>query len=232
MTGTFSALAAALFVFFVTHSLPSMRGVRGSLVELMGERAFLFVYSAISLAVTGWLIAAALQAPAFELWPMTTLGMWVTVVAMFFAGLFLVWGLVTPNPFSIKIAPSNFSIDDVGLLAITRHPIMWGLALWAFGHLVSNGDAGPAILFTLLGSFALLGTLIFDARRKRDFGAERWAAMTAHTSAIPFAAVLSGRARIPWRRLLGWPTWLAVALYLALLMVHQSVIGVSPLPPM
>ncbi len=232
MTGTFSALGLALFVFFVTHSLPSMRGLRGSLVDLMGERGFLVVYSLISLAATTWVIAAALSAPTVELWPMTVAGMWVTVVAMFFAGLFLVWGLVTPNPFSIKIAPSRFSIDDVGLLAITRHPLMWGIALWAFGHLASNGEAGPALLFALLGGFALLGTVIFDARRRREFGPARWATITARTSALPFAAIVAGHARLPWRRLLAWPTWLAVGLYMVLLMVHQSVIGVSPLPPM
>jgi uncharacterized membrane protein len=231
VTGTFAELWVALIVFFVSHSLPSLRGVRGSFVAILGERGFLLAYSLVSITVTGWLIVAALQAPIVELWPMTVIGMWVTVLCMIFAALFFVWGWVTPNPLSIKIRVKYFNTDDPGLLVITRHPFPWAFAFWGFGHLVSNGDAGPAILFGLLGLFSLVGTVILDARRRREFGPAEWARLAAKTSSIPFGAVVCGRAAMPWRALLGHATWVALAAYVLVLLAHQSVIGVSPLPP-
>ena len=69
VSGTFAELWAGLAIFFVSHSLPSVRGARSSLVSILGDRGFFLVYSVISLAVTTWLIIAALRAPAVELWP-------------------------------------------------------------------------------------------------------------------------------------------------------------------
>jgi uncharacterized membrane protein len=232
VTGTFAELWVALIVFFVSHSLPSLRGVRASFVAILGERGFLLVYSLISITVTAWLIVSALQAPIVELWPMTIAGMWVTVVCMVFAALLFVWGWVTPNPLSIKIRSKHYNAADPGLLVVTRHPFPWAFALWGFGHLVSNGDAGPAILFALLGLFSLAGTLILDARRRREFGPAEWARLAAKTSSIPFGAVVRARAAMPWGALWGRATWVALAAYVAVLLAHPSVIGVSPLPPL
>lgn len=231
MTGTFTELIIAVAVFFASHSLPSMRGVRGHFTALLGERGFLAVYSAISAAATVWTIAAALRAPPVELWPMTVAGMWVAAVCLAPAALLLVWGLTTPNPLSVKIRPERFDPARPGALAITRHPLMWAFGLWGLGHLVPNGDAGTAVLFALLGGFGLMGCAILDARRSREYGLERWRELAAHTSAVPFAAIVAGRARMPWSLILSWRTILALALYIVAIVLHPMVIGVSPLPP-
>jgi len=52
-----------------------------------------------------------------------------------------------------------------------KHPMLAGVKLWAFGHLLANGDLGGIILF---GSF--LAWAVFDRislKRRADPGARR-----------------------------------------------------------
>jgi uncharacterized membrane protein len=98
---------------------------------------------------------------------------------------------------------------------------------------VPNGDLAHVLLFGGFTAFALVGMWAIDMRFKRTLGADEWRRLTARTSIVPFAAVLSGR----WRpsgvnidaelvmRLLG-----AAALYAMLLSLHEPTIGVAPFP--
>jgi uncharacterized membrane protein len=42
------------------------------------------------------------------------------------------------------------------LSAKMRHPMLWGVILWAFAHLIVNGDLASLILFGGLGAWAVL----------------------------------------------------------------------------
>jgi uncharacterized membrane protein len=57
-----------------------------------------------------------------------------------------------------------------------------------------------------------------------------WDSFAARTSNVPFAAVLSGRARLNWSELLDWRMAVAVLLFAVVLFGHARVIGVSPFP--
>jgi uncharacterized membrane protein len=76
-----------------------------------------------------------------------------------------------------------------GMLRITRHPFLWGVAIWASGHLSVNGDRASIVLFGSMLLLALFGTASIDAKRKRALGAT-WDAFAAQTSNVPFAAIL------------------------------------------
>jgi uncharacterized membrane protein len=81
----------------------------------------------------------------------------------------------------------------------------------------------------LLGVF---GALIVDARRRRDFGTEEWRRLSAHTSFVPLAALLTGK-WLPSPYSLNFFRLIAAAgLYAGFLALHKAVIGVSPLPPL
>jgi uncharacterized membrane protein len=85
------------------------------------------------------------------------------------------------------------------------------------------------ILFGTFFVLALLGPLSIDAKRKRKMGAD-WDGFAARTSNVPFAAVLSGRAKLHWSELLDWRMAVAAVRFVVVLFGHARVIGASPFP--
>ena len=201
----------ALGIFLIAHVVPSRPAVRRRLVGVAGERAYLAAYSVVSLALLGWLIHAAITAPYLGLWYPEPWHYVLALVAMPAALVLLCAGLMQPNPLSVAIVRGPFEAGRPGIVAVTRHPVLWGFALWGGAHIPPNGDAVSIILFGGLTLFALAGIPILDRRRRRTFGYDRWAEMAAATSALPFVALIAGRARMPRDR----RTWLGVVLGLA-----------------
>ena len=116
-----------------------------------------------------------------------------------------------------------------GMLTVTRHPMMWAFALWALSHLAANGDAASIVLFGAIALLALVGTLAIDAKKRARWGAA-WRGFSARTSNLPLAAAAAGRTRLDLAGI-GWVTpAIAAAAYVALILLHRLVIGVSPLP--
>lgn len=220
----------AVAAFFASHALPARPGLRRRLTGAVGERAYLVGYSLLSLAVLGWLIAAAGRAPPVILWTHAPWQAWAPTLAMPLACLLIAFGAGVANPFSIAGGgPAAFDPDRPGIAGLTRHPLLWAMILWAGSHLVPNGDLAHVLLFGSFAGFAALGVVMLDRRRRRAWGAAEWARLARRTGAVPGAALVAGR----WRPR-AWPDArrlvLAVALWLALMLLHEAVIGVSPLP--
>ncbi len=223
--------AAALAVFLASHSVPARPAVRRVLRERLGGRAYMALYSIVSLAVFVWLIAAAENAPRIALWSFEPWQLWVPNIVMPFACLLIAFGFAAPDPFSIA-GRNGAAFDPArpGIAGITRHPILWAVALWAGAHMVPNGDLAHVILFGLFALFGLAGMAMFDVRKRREWGPALWAKRTAHTSLLPFAAVLAGRFSGAGLRARPILFIAALALYLSLILLHPHIIGVSPLP--
>jgi uncharacterized membrane protein len=219
-------LAAA--ALFATHYGISSTPLRGWLIARLGERVYLALYSLLSLGALVWLSLAYRRAPYIELWPMTAWSGWVPLIVMPFALLLLVGGVSTMNPTAIGSPDTLDQAEPArGILRVTRHPFMWGVALWALAHIVPNGDAAAVVLFGTFAGLALLGTLLIDQKFARRRGAQ-WQRFTAVTSNLPFAAILGGRqhlvlAEIGWTRV-----GMAIGLYLVLLALHPWLFGLSP----
>jgi uncharacterized membrane protein len=223
--------AIAIAVFLGSHSIPARPAMRRALRARLGGRGYLAAYSILSTAVFVWLIWAAVNAPRLELWSFELWQMWVPVTAMPVACLLIAYGFASPDPFSItEINAPSFDPARPGIAGITRHPLLWAFTLWAGAHIVPNGDLAHVILFGMFALFGLLGMAIFDARRRREWGPELWVERAAHTSLMPFAAVLSGRFHGEGLRARPSVLLAALALYLSLALLHPLVIGVSPLP--
>ena len=222
MTGSLGHLVASLVAFLLTHSIPALQPVRARLVLAFSERGYLFIYSLISLAVTTWVVLAFINAPYVELWAITRATMWITVVLMVPACICLSFGLTTPNPFSIPIAPDKFTPETPGVLAITRHPILLGLSLWAIAHITPNGSIAAILVFSSAALFSIAGMFVLDKRRKRTWGEEAWRHFAANTSLLSRPSST-----------LSWTDWrwgLALIIYGGLIALHPLVIGVSPVP--
>jgi uncharacterized membrane protein len=190
-------LSAASAYFLLIHFGISGTRLRDTLVARLGEGPYRGAFSFASLIGLVWMIYAYGHASTVHLWD-PSLGLRpIAFVLVFVAFLFGVIGLATPSPTQVGMESKLAEGTDIarGMVRITRHPFLWGVALWALAHLIVNGDLASLILFGSLLLLALGGTVAIDAKRRHRFGTG-WAQFARTTSSVPFAAILSGRNRI------------------------------------
>jgi uncharacterized membrane protein len=212
----------SLLVFIASHVLPARTGLRAWAVGRIGHGPYMAAYSVVSLAIVVWIVVAAGRAPYVELWPQASWQAWAPLLVMPFALVLLTAGLVQPNPLSIGLMRADRPDTTVGIMRVTRHPVLWGFGLWAFAHVVTNGDLVSVILFGGLGLFAFAGMAALDRRRRREMGDDPWADRVRETTAVPFGAIVTGRTLAA--------AALGIAVYLALLLGgHVLLFGTDPL---
>jgi uncharacterized membrane protein len=226
-----TALIAAAVFFVLLHLLVSGTALRGAIVTMIGEAAFMGLFSLASVAGLVWLGWAYGQArgtgPVF--WDLGAGAKHAAVALALLALLLIVPGLTTPNPTSVKQEGALEKPNAVqGMLRITRHPFLWGVAIWALAHLLANGDLPSVILFGSMLALAVFGTASIDAKRKRALGA-RWDAFAGQTSGVPFAAILAGKQKLSVGEIGWWRLLLGVVVWAALLFGHPFLFGVNPL---
>jgi uncharacterized membrane protein len=107
------------------------------------------------------------------------------------------------------------------MVRITRHPFLWGVALWAVVHLIVNGDLASLILFGSLLVLAVGGTVSIDAKRRRNFG-DQWTRFANATSNVPFVAIAGGRNRLgaALAEIGVWRSMAAILAYAAAFYLH------------
>jgi uncharacterized membrane protein len=115
-------------------------------------------------------------------------------------------------------------------LRITRHPFLWGFAIWAVAHLLVTGDLASLIFFGALLLLAIVGPGSIDAKRKRAFGAQ-WMRFAESTSSVPFLAISQGRNTLELAEIGWWRVAIALVLYAVFLGAHSWLFGVSPFSP-
>jgi uncharacterized membrane protein len=208
--------------------------VRDAITGTIGEGPYMGLFSLASVGAIVWLVMAYNAAQKsgadpslYDLGPgIRHLGIPVIAIA-FFLGL---QGLLSPNPTSIRQEAAATKEGTVtGVLRITRHPFLWGVAIWSAFHLAANGDQASVVLFGTLFVLSILGTFSIDAKRKRKMG-EAWNGFAAKTSNIPFAAIIGGRTSLRLGEDFGWRFWVTALVFLAVLFSHARIFGVSPFP--
>jgi uncharacterized membrane protein len=199
-------------------------------VAWLGRGAYLALYSLLSIALLVWVIAAARRAPHIPLWEPAAWQALVPLLVMPFAVWLLIAGLAEPNPFSISLRASDPDIRPGAAAAVTRHPVLWALLLWAASHIPANGDLVSLILFGGMALLAAAGLAGLDRRARRRLGEGRWHRCAAETSLVPFVALFAGGARIALSPGLLASVAGAIAFYLwFLLQGHRLAIGVDPM---
>jgi uncharacterized membrane protein len=227
-------LVSAAAVFLAIHFLVSGTRLRDGITGVIGEGPYLGLFSLASLASIVWLVIAYNAAQASSDDPLLySLGVGVRHMGMpvvLLAFLFAVPGLLSPNPTSVRQEGAATKADTVrGILRVTRHPFLWGVAIWSAFHLSANGDLASVILFGTFFVLAVLGTFSIDAKRKRKMGAD-WEGFAARTSNIPFAAIFGGRNSFKAMEYFDWRFFVAIAVFAAVLLSHARLFGVSPFP--
>lgn len=187
-------LVAASAYFLLIHFGVSGTRLRDALVARLGAGPYRGAFALASVLGIVWMIYAYRHAPAMALWGLLLGLRPAAYVLVFIAFLFVVIGIATPSPTRIGMESTLAEGPSVvrGVMRITRHPFLWGVALWALVHLIVNGDLASLFLFGSLLLLALGGTVSIDAKRRRLFG-QQWTEFAGVTSSIPFAAIATGK---------------------------------------
>lgn len=215
-------LVLATIAFLATHYLSSTPW-RAGLARALGN-AYVPMYSAVAFATLGWMIWAFRQAPFNNLWYAIELRH-VPLTLMPFAFVFVACGLLTANPTMVGQGRLLKTAQPArGILRVTRHPLMWGIALWAGSHIAARGDMAGIIFFGGFLTLALSGTVLIDRRKAAALGHD-WRGFAAITSNLPFAAIVSGRNEFRLGEIGWWKIAIGLALYFVLLWLHPLLFG-------
>jgi uncharacterized membrane protein len=228
-----TSLILAAVAFLLLHLFISGTTVRDRLVARLGEGRYLGLFSLASGAVLAWMFVAHRlargEAANLVWWSVTPVTRNLQIGLMLLAFLLIVTGVLTRNPGAVGQAGAVDDPDPVrGVLRITRHPFLWGMAIWSAGHILVKGDLASLVLFGSLLVLSLGGAASIDAKRRRTHG-ERWAAFEARSSFVPFGAILSGQQTLRPSEF-ALQALVATAIYLAVLLAHPFIAGVSALP--
>ena len=218
-----SLVLASLF-FVAIHVFVSGTELRDRIASKIGERPYLGLFSLASLVGVVWMSWSYNDAPYLELWGSPAATRHLAALLLIPATFLVVCGLTTRNPTAVG-AEKAVGQAPVGIVKLTRHPFLWGVAIWAAAHMLANGDVASLVFFGSFFALAHIGPRLIDAKRARN-DPEGWARFAAQTSATPFRGPLRpSLAEIGWHRI-----GLSLVVYLALLFwLHEAVIGVPPI---
>jgi uncharacterized membrane protein len=221
-----SLLLLAALLWIGVHVGVSGTRLRGVVVARTGETPFRVLFSVVSIATIVLLVRAWSVALTEPLWFAPEWLRWVLVLAMLPAFVLFVASVSQPNPTMIG-PPGATAAPPRGMTRVTRHPMLWSFAIWAAVHVIGTGDSASAVFFGAFLITALAGMPSIDAKLARRDPAT-WAALSATTSIVPFAAIVAGRNRFVPREI-GWlvPA-IGVVAWLALLLLHPLLFGVAP----
>lgn len=141
-------LVAAVLVFGLLHIVPAIPALKRVGVNAFG-RAWGAVYgisSAVMLVLSLWALRAADVVPLYDPAPWTRhANFLITLVAFIFVGIFLFRGSWRNR---------------------VRHPMAIAVVLWAFGHLLANGDTRTTVFFA---GFAVAAIVHAVLRARQGF---------------------------------------------------------------
>lgn len=220
---TYLILAALLWLGI--HVGIAGTGLRDAVVARLGQRPFMVVFSALSVLSILLLVLAYNAAPAAVLWFAPPWLRWMLAALMLLAFI-LFMASHRRNP--TAVGGRGLGEEPRGIQRVTRHPMLWSFAIWAFVHILGNGDTASIVFFGAFLLTALLGMPSIDAKiARRD--PEGWAGFAARTSILPFGAIAGGRNRLALAEI-GWmPPVAGLLLWAALLHFHRQIFGVPVL---
>ena len=205
------SLAAASIALIGTHFALS-HPLRAPIVRVVGEGAFLGLYSLVAAACMVWMIFAFRAAPAADLGGATGEAGWIVSTVLTLPALVLFIGSLWKNP-ALPNSGATTTIDraPTGVFAVTRHPMMWGFALWALSHLVLWWSWRTTIVALAVLVLALVGAR-FQDRKKEALMGNAWASWEAETSYWPRLGMLPRAGIMLW--------FMAIAAWLILTWLH------------
>jgi len=214
-------------LFGGTHILGSSVLVRTYLIGKLGKQPFKGLYYLVLLATfiplcyvyfTNKHVGAAL----FDNLPGA---FWMTQALMLLAFVVLVQGYTTPNPLSTQAEMSGaYGAGPLGIQRVTRHTQNLAFFLFGLAHCISLPFVGDWIFF---GGFVVftVASSVHQDWRVRATGPEEAKSFLDETSAIPFAAIVSGRQKLVPSELSLIGLVISLGLFFGLRYFHGALFG-------
>ena len=108
---------------------------------------------------------------------------------MFFSCILLATGAGRANSLSISFRGGQTDMDNPGILALVRHPIIYTFLLWSSAHVIVNGDVIGLVFFGGMLAFSIIGAKVAEKRARSKL------------SEMEFARAQSSQPRAAWRTL-------------------------------
>lgn len=215
--------ALSILIFVVSHIVLARHGMKTAITSKLGTSFYTMSYLTTSLITFGFIFWAALNAPNIAS-PVSHPALFIPGATLVIVGfMFVAFGAYIPNPWSIMGADGDFDPARPGIVEVTRHPVLWGLVFWSFGHAAVANRLSLLIVFAVFTLFGLVG--IVRLERKRG-------SMTdVAGSTIPNFLKLPAALQAPFSTQ-SFLIRLGLALFftaLMLLWVHPSIFGVFPI---
>lgn len=148
-------LVLGLILFIGTHSFSMARQRRAALIGRVGEGGFKGIYSLLSLAGIVLIAIGYGQYRASGYIPVWDPPVWTRHLALL---LVLIAFICIPAAY----LPGHIKHR-------LKHPMLAGVKIWAFAHLIANGDLGSILLF---GSFLAWAVVARISVKRRDVAAQ------------------------------------------------------------
>ena len=196
MSGVLIQLVAANVAFVGTHFAMS-HPLRAGMVAKLGNAGFQIVYSLVSFATLAWVYLAFKDAPPADLPPPGDVE-WAIATLLMLPAMVLFAGSLIGNPaLPTPMAEKQARAEPKGVFRITRHPMMWGFALWALSHLGLHWSWRTTITAAAMGALALVGARLQD-RKKQALMGDAWAQWERKTSYWPQLSGFASAGALPW----------------------------------
>lgn len=190
-------LVLGLIVFLGIHSFSMARRSRSALIDRIGEGPYKGLYSLLSLVGIVLIAIGFGHYRANGYIPIWDPPVWTRHLALLLVLIAFICGAAAYLPGHIKYR--------------LKHPMLAGVKIWAFAHLLANGDLGSILLFGSILAWAVIARI---SAKRRDVAAEHGGTAAPAGWRNDILAVVIG-----------------TAAYLAFLFwLHPLLIGVSVLP--
>jgi uncharacterized membrane protein len=198
-------LALASLSFVGSHFLMS-HPLRRQMAWRLGNGGFTLVYSAVSLATFYWMIVEFGRAPKAEpFWPGGDV-VWVVASLLTLVGAVLFSGSFVRNPSFPGVPDGMAAQDPFGVFRVTRHPMMWGFALWGIAHILVAPRPDNFIFAGSIVFLALVGAKAQEWKKAKLVGVQ-WDAWLRKTSYGLRLSQLPRAGVVPW--VVGILLWVA-----------------------
>ncbi|HRE20706.1 MAG TPA: NnrU family protein [Rhabdaerophilum sp.] len=160
-------LVLGLVLFFAGHILSRIGSLRADLIARLGMGGYRGFYSALALAGFGLIVYGFGHYRASGMIPVWNSPRWMAhlVIPLMWASFVLLAATWLPGAIKAK----------------AKHPMLAAVKIWAFSHLLANGDLGSILMF---GSFLLWAVMARIALKK-----------SGGTEVMPGAGTLAGGRR-------------------------------------